>query len=144
MEKYSTKYHTNQKIFKLILPNKIGDIMNIDEYPDSFKMSKEFIENENNPFREIATNLIEAIYAYVEEIDKNEKYNIINSMLTIDDMNKYEDELTNLIFDERKDLENAIFRKDGKVAKYIKDVIFSKYKLDNKFDEFFDIYSSVE
>ena len=118
--------------------------MYIDEYPDSFKMSKEFIENENNPFREIATNLIEAIYAYVEEIDKNEKYNIINSMLTIDDMNKYEDELTNLIFDERKDLENAIFRKEGKVAKYIKDVIFTKYKLDNKFDEFFDIYSSVE
>jgi len=111
--------------------------MELSEYPDSFKESEDFADIQKNPFRQISANLLDAIDEYFTNIDDSKD---INGMKYYD----YEDELTSLLFDERKKSEKRILSKNGKLAKYIKS-IFKDYGFSEKdFDSFFKMLTSVD
>jgi len=111
--------------------------MELSEYPDSFKESEDFAYIQRNPFRQISANLIDAIDSYFEGIDEKKEVNGVPYY-------KYEDDLTNLLFDERKNSEKRILSKNGEVAKYIKS-IFQDYGISGKdFNTFFDLFASFD
>jgi len=111
--------------------------MELSEYPDSFKESEDFTDIQKNPFRQISANLLDAIDSYFEDIDKKKEINGVPYY-------KYEDGLTNLLFDERKKSEKIILSKNGEVAKYIKS-IFKDYGVSDKdFNTFFDLFASFD
>jgi len=110
--------------------------MKLSEYPDSFKESKDFYDIQKNPFRQISANLLDAIDEYFTNIDDSKD---INGMKYYN----YEDELTSLLFDERKKSEKMILSRNGKLAKYIKS-IFKDYEFSEKdFDSFFKMLTSI-
>jgi len=111
--------------------------MELSEYPDSFKESKDFADIQKNPFRQISANLLVAIDEYFTNIDDSKQINGYRYYT-------YEDELTNLLFDERKKSKKTILSKNGKLAKYIKS-IFKDYGFSEKdFDKFFKLLSSID
>jgi len=111
--------------------------MELSKYPDSFKESEDFNDIQKNPFRQVSANLLDAISEYFTNIDDSKD---INGMKYYN----YEDELTKLLFDERKKSEKTILSKNGKLAKYIKS-IFKDYGFSEKdFDSFFKMLTSVD
>jgi len=111
--------------------------MELSKYPDSFKESKDFADIQKNPFRQISANLLDTIEEYFTNIDESKQ-------IKGTEYYNYEDELTNLLFDERKKKEKTILNKNGNLAKYIKS-IFKDYGFSEKdFDKFFKMLSSVD
>jgi len=111
--------------------------MELSEYPDSFTESKDFNDIQKNPFRQISANLLVAIDDYFTNIDDSKQINGYRYYT-------YEDELTNLLFDERKKSKKTILSKNGKLAKYIKS-LFKDYGFSEKdFDKFFKMLSSID
>jgi len=111
--------------------------MELSEYPDSFTESKDFNDIQKNPFRQISANLLVAIDDYFTNIDDSKQINGYRYYT-------YEDELTNLLFDERKKSKKTILSKNGSLAKYIKS-IFKDYGFSEKdFDKFFKRLSSID
>jgi len=126
-----------RNLFKSNLPIFNCDHMELSEYPDSFKASEDFADIQKNPFRQISANLLDAIDSYFEDIDEKKEINGVPYY-------KYEDGLTNLLFDERKKSEKRILSKNGAVAKYIKS-IFKDYGVSDKdFNTFFDLFASFD
>ena len=110
--------------------------MKLSEYPDSFKESEDFVDIQKNPFRQISANLLDAIDEYFTNIDERKQ-------IEGNKYYEYEDELTSLLFDERKKSEKMILSKNGKLAKYIKG-IFNDYGFSEKdFDKFFKMLTSI-
>ena len=111
--------------------------MELSEYPDSFKESEDFADIQKNPFRQISANLLDTIDEYFTNIDESKQ-------IKGTEYYNYEDELTNLLFDERKKSKKTILSKNGKLAKYIK-TIFKDYGFSEKdFDKFFKMLSSID
>jgi len=111
--------------------------MELSKYPDSFKESEDFADIQKNPFRQISANLLDTIDEYFTNINDSKQ-------IKGTEYYKYEDELTNLLFDERKKSKKAILSKNGKLAKYIKS-IFKDYGFSEKdFDKFFKLLSSID
>jgi len=111
--------------------------MELSKYPDSFKESEDFADIQKNPFRQISANLLDTIDEYFTNIDESKQ-------IKGTEYYNYEDELTNLLFDERKKKGKIILSKKGSLAKYIKS-IFKDYGFSEKdFDKFFKMLSSID
>jgi hypothetical protein len=113
--------------------------MELKDYPDSFKASPKFAIIQDNPFRELASNLIDTIELYMKNFSKLSKKKISDI-----DYYSYEDALTEILFDERKHLEDEI-KNDEKIAEYIK-IIFEKSgdKNHKEFEKFINLINSID
>jgi hypothetical protein len=113
--------------------------MELKDYPNSFKASPKFEIIQDNPFREIASNIIYTIESYMNNFSKLPKKEISSI-----DYYSYENDLTEILFDERKHLEDVI-KNNGKIAEYIK-TIFEKNgdKNHKEFEKFIKFFNSID